>query len=335
MPLISIIIPIYNVEKYLETCIDSVLTQTFTDFECILVNDGSPDNSPKICDEYAKKDERIKVIHKENGGLSSARNAGLDVALGEWIGFVDSDDWVDPEMFNVLYQNAIKHDADVSICGVMRVSEGREIIQPMDKRDLNVVLTPKETLLLMFHWKSFMDGYSVNKLFKKRVIKKKNLRFSETVRYMEDVLFCYDVFKNVDKVHYTSQPYYFYRQRKSSITQTMGFTTAAHTAIEVFDKLHKIEQDLEILQKIVLKKQCFITRICIDCVYENKKDEAFKTNVRILKKSFFSGDTLPLRWRCKIFVLIFFPFILSHYNKWGRSSLRFIRHTMWKKVRCK
>jgi glycosyltransferase involved in cell wall biosynthesis len=85
MPKISVIVPVYNVEKYLAKCIDSILEQKFTDFECILINDGSPDNSPAICDEYAKKDERIKVIHKENGGVSSARNAGLDVAQGEWI----------------------------------------------------------------------------------------------------------------------------------------------------------------------------------------------------------------------------------------------------------
>ena len=91
---VSAIVPVYNVEKYIYRCVDSILNQTFSDFELILVDDGSPDNCPQICDEYAKKDSRIKVIHKENGGLSSARNAGLDIASGEWISFIDSDDWI-------------------------------------------------------------------------------------------------------------------------------------------------------------------------------------------------------------------------------------------------
>lgn len=97
MPKISIIVPVYNVEKYLRKCIDSILNQTFKDFELILIDDGSTDESGKICDEYNLKDNRIKVIHKENGGLSSARNAGLDIAQGEYIGFVDSDDWIESD----------------------------------------------------------------------------------------------------------------------------------------------------------------------------------------------------------------------------------------------
>jgi len=123
MPKISVIVPVYNVEKYLAKCIDSILAQTFTDFECILINDGSPDNSPAICDEYAKKDERMKVIHKENGGVSSARNTGLDIAQGEWITFADSDDWVDENYLELMYSNAIKNNCDLSICGFKSVDE--------------------------------------------------------------------------------------------------------------------------------------------------------------------------------------------------------------------
>ena len=103
---ISIIVPVYNVEKYLPTCVDSILCQTFTNFELILVDDGSTDRSGIICDEYEKKDTRVKVIHKENGGLSSARNAGLYIAKGKYIGFVDSDDFIDKEMYIVLYDEA-------------------------------------------------------------------------------------------------------------------------------------------------------------------------------------------------------------------------------------
>ncbi|WP_227166600.1 glycosyltransferase, partial [Enterococcus faecium] len=111
---ISIIVPVYKVEKYLRKCVDSILAQTFTDFEVILVDDGSPDNSGKICDEYAEKDNRVRVIHKENGGLSSARNAGIDVARGKYLGFVDSDDYIDEDMYEILYENLKIHDADIS-----------------------------------------------------------------------------------------------------------------------------------------------------------------------------------------------------------------------------
>ena len=113
MPKVSIIVPVYNTEKYLARCIDSILAQTFTDFELILVNDGSKDNSGKICDEYAQKDSRIVVIHKENGGVSSARNKGIDVAQGEWISFVDSDDWISSD-----FLSSFTYDADLMICGI-------------------------------------------------------------------------------------------------------------------------------------------------------------------------------------------------------------------------
>lgn len=114
---ISVIVPVYNVEKYLPRCIDSILNQTYKNLEIILVDDGSPDNCPAICDEYAQKDSRIKVIHKANGGVSSARNAGIDVATGEYIGFVDSDDWIEPDMYEYLLINATKYKAEISKCG--------------------------------------------------------------------------------------------------------------------------------------------------------------------------------------------------------------------------
>ena len=121
MPKISVIVPVYNVEKYLRKCIESILNQTFREFELILVDDGSTDSSGKICDEYALKDSRIKVIHKENGGASSARNAGLDVAKGEYIGFVDSDDWIEMDMYGELYRLIKENNTDISVCGINNI----------------------------------------------------------------------------------------------------------------------------------------------------------------------------------------------------------------------
>lgn len=115
-PLISIIVPVYNVEKYLSRCIDSILSQTFFDFEILLIDDGSTDGSPIICDKYANKDSRVRVFHKKNGGVSSARNMGLEYALGEWITFVDSDDWIDNNMYTLLYEETISSNADIVLC---------------------------------------------------------------------------------------------------------------------------------------------------------------------------------------------------------------------------
>ncbi|HEL7541574.1 TPA: glycosyltransferase, partial [Enterococcus faecalis] len=129
MPKISIIVPVYNVEKYLEKCVRSILAQTFTDFELILVDDGSPDSSGAMCDQFAEQDERVKVIHKENGGLSDARNAGIEIATGEYLGFVDSDDYIADDMYELLYTNIVKEDADLSICGIYDVYEGKEPVE--------------------------------------------------------------------------------------------------------------------------------------------------------------------------------------------------------------
>lgn len=127
MPLISVVVPVYKVEPYLRRCVDSILAQTFTDFELILVDDGSPDNCGAICDEYAQKDLRVHVIHQENGGLSAARNAGIDWMFANsdsrWLTFVDSDDWVHPQMLELLYRAALEHDVKVSICGYQETSE--------------------------------------------------------------------------------------------------------------------------------------------------------------------------------------------------------------------
>ncbi|EGP5467598.1 glycosyltransferase, partial [Enterococcus faecium] len=139
---ISIIMTVFNVEKYLAKAIDSVLLQTFADFELILVDDGSSDRSGEICDEYQQRDKRIKVIHQPNSGVSSARNTGLENAQGKFIGFVDSDDYIESDMYEFLYNNLIEEKADLSICGIYDVYEGKE---PQAKTPGHYVLTKDET----------------------------------------------------------------------------------------------------------------------------------------------------------------------------------------------
>ncbi|MDV4769588.1 glycosyltransferase, partial [Enterococcus faecium] len=173
---ISIIVPVYKVEPYLRKCVDSILAQTFTDFEVILVDDGSPDNSGKICDEYASKDSRVRVIHKKNGGLSSARNAGIDVARGKYLGFVDSDDYIEKDMYELLYDNIVKEQADLSICGIYDIYAGKKVkILPEEYKVLDKVSAMK----IVLEAQSF-SVHAVNKLYKKELFNK--------IRYPENII---------------------------------------------------------------------------------------------------------------------------------------------------
>ena len=119
--IISVIVPVYNVEEYLERCVDSILRQTYTNLEVILVDDGSTDNCPQICEQYASFDKRVRVIHQSNGGLFAARNAGIDAAKGEYLSFIDSDDFISEDMYTSLYGNLKKYDADIAACGMERI----------------------------------------------------------------------------------------------------------------------------------------------------------------------------------------------------------------------
>ena len=148
MILVSIIVPVYNVEKYLERCLDSLINQTLKDIEIILVDDGSTDDSGNICDKYAKKDKRIKVIHKENGGLSDARNIGLSIANGRYLQFVDSDDFIHKQMIEILYNTIINNNADISICDFDKVYENTKIKYNTKEISLNFTLDTLNIIIL-------------------------------------------------------------------------------------------------------------------------------------------------------------------------------------------
>lgn len=182
MPQISVIVPVYKVEPYIHRCVDSILAQTFTDFELILVDDGSPDACGAICDEYAAQDARVRVIHQANGGLSAARNAGLEVAEGKYVMFCDSDDYVDSIWCETLYKTICENEDAFIVCDVMRVSEITPIMQKW--QELSLV---RQSYFEVF--KQGLSGFSVNKVFNRDKIEKAGLRFDESVKYAEDVPF--------------------------------------------------------------------------------------------------------------------------------------------------
>ena len=214
-PLVSIIIPVYNVEKYIEKCIDSIINQTYKNLEIILVDDGSPDGCPEICDKYALQDSRIKAIHKKNGGLSDARNAGLDIMKGEWVIFIDSDDFVSPYHVENLYYLVKKFNTNIAITSFeCFYNENKKFIYKKITNEKVLIHTSKEAIENMFYNK-FYKFYAWGKIYHKELFH--NIRFPKGKIY-EDLSTIPLILLNIDKVAFCDMKDYFYLQRKDSIT---------------------------------------------------------------------------------------------------------------------
>lgn len=216
-PLISVIVPVYKVEQYLTECVESILAQTYKNLEIILVDDGSPDKCPEICENLAKKDARIRVIHKKNGGLSSARNAGLDIATGAYTAFVDSDDSVDPDMLSTMYQWLIDNDADVAMCGTVKCFDAGE--RDYIDRSFPVKYFTRDAALRSFlYHRERMASAVWNKLFDSRFFHgDQAIRFPEGLN-SEDYFVLSRVYNRMKGLYFNSCPFYQYRIRSNSIT---------------------------------------------------------------------------------------------------------------------
>ncbi len=298
--LVSIIVPIYKVEEYLPACIDSILKQTYSNLEIILVDDGSPDRCGFICDEYAKEDSRIVVVHKENGGLSDARNAGLDIAKGEYLSFVDSDDIVHPEFINCLLNSALSYDADLVICDINNFTNGNEISfhkifdYPVKERNKS------------FYYYSIYNYYSKvepssnivvawNKLYKKSIWK--NLRYPKG-KLHEDIFVIHEVLANARKILRINVPLYYYRQREGSIMSKLSerniidHSEAANKRIKFFEKFgDKRLSELSV-------NYYYSDLVNLSFNYKNKKANS------IIKKSFVKiliNHNLSLKLKLKLF----------------------------------
>ena len=225
--LISVIVPIYSIDKYIGICIESIIKQTYRNLEIILVDDGSPDKCPEICDLYASKDSRIKVIHKPNGGLVSARKAGLLASHGEYIGYVDGDDWIDSEFYQSLYSAITKYDADIAIAGFSRDLFSKS--QPM-LNSISPGFYSGEKLQDMYEkmicnddfFKHGITTYVWNKLFKRDVLMQKQLEVDNRITIGEDAAVVYPVLLDCKKVCITDNCDYHYRQREDSMLKTSG-----------------------------------------------------------------------------------------------------------------
>lgn len=265
-PLISVIVPVYKVELYLRQCVDSLLAQTYSNLEIILVDDGSPDNCPLICDEYARKDSRIRVIHKENGGLSDARNVGIAAARGEYIGFIDSDDWVMPDMYEYLYNGMQQYGADITVCEYyevwakkyratyrpeVRIFEGSDVV--------NAILMLK------------VGSYAWNKLYKREL-------WGDEIRYpagklYEDVRTTYRVFENAKLVAALPEPKYFYRRTGESITSNNSIRNKAQSVEARIERFERIADQYPASRDFMLKDMYRFTPDLRKAIVNNSPEE--------------------------------------------------------------
>ena len=287
MPELSIIVPVYKVEPYLPKCIDSILAQTFTDFELILVDDGSPDHCGEICDEYAARDERIIVIHQENRGVSAARNAGLDIARGKYIGFVDSDDWIHPEMYEKMIRIAVSNAALIVGCEVLDVVDEEALT---NEKKTAVPSYPEMisfdcvTLLEdVFNKPGKLMRFCFNKVFRSDLIRKCGAKFPQNVSVWEDFLFLVDLYSDMYKSEATAvnaymikEYLYYYRQRMQSATKMDSFSMKSNkTFYSRFMK--KIRKDCPVFTQNAL---VFYVDSCIGLM---KKYRENKNRIQVFK----------------------------------------------------
>ncbi|WP_455794815.1 glycosyltransferase [Clostridium butyricum] len=212
--LISIIVPVYNIEKYISVCVESILNQTIKNIEIILVDDGSSDSSGNICDRYSMLDNRIKVIHQKNKGLSGARNSGIDIAQGKYIGFVDGDDFIYPDMFECLYNLLEKNNADCACCGYDYFDEIKNKVRKINRNNKIYYMNDVEAIENVF-FSQYYEFYAWNKLWKTNKFNK--IRYPEG-RIFEDISTTYELFKQCKNVIYIQSSKYVYRVRTGSIT---------------------------------------------------------------------------------------------------------------------
>ncbi len=290
-PLISIIVPIYKVEKYLNRCLDSIINQTYKDLEIILVDDGSPDNCGRICDEYELKDNRIKVIHKENGGLSDARNVAIDIAKGEYITFIDSDDYVTIDYVESLYNIINKYNAEMSISLPNSFKEGTIPAEYIESKK-EKIFDPRMAVSTMFYQELF-DNYAWAKLYHKSLFD--NIRYPKGLLF-EDLPTTYKLMFKCKTIVFINYKNYYYLQRNDSIEGGAFNKEKYESALTVIEMMEK-DPDIHLIHKSYLcRKISFLFHILLQVpngnpiakfLFEEIKKYRFSviTNPKARKKS--------------------------------------------------
>ena len=303
--LISVIVPIYNVEKYLDRCIKSIVNQSYTNLEIILVDDGSPDRCGEICDEWVKKDNRIKVIHKENGGLSDARNAGIEIAKGEYLSFIDSDDYVNKDFIKILYNLLIENNSDISMCGVCETKKDEDINKEIGKGNIRNILS-KNAL----EGKEHVYCVAWNKLYKKSIFK--NIRYPKG-KIHEDVAVIYKIMYYSEKISITDSKLYFYFSAPESIMRSkfsekrLEILDALKDSYEFFIKRNEENYAYFVLMDflntiLALYKECYLLEEDKKKVKRDLRKKYKKTYKKVI-----SNSNTSLKMKLKYTIYDFLP----------------------------
>ncbi len=293
---ISVIVPVYNVEEYLDECLVSIVNQTYKNLEILVIDDGSTDNSGKMCDDWAKKDKRIKVFHKENGGLSSARNVGLKHATGKWIGFIDSDDYIDVTMYEKMLLNS--KDAEMVSCGVYAFSksEGHKVEYPYKKINSN-----SDVIKTIF---KISDPMVWHRIYLKSYIN--DLLFIEEVKIAEDYPFIYSYLDKIKNVAHVNESLYYYRQRENSLIHVMD-PKKFITSIESLSIANSYLEKYNVFERYNLQSDC----ICNFYIYKHKlgKNYDYSKYEKIINSYIQKGilkRKIGLKNKFKLIIAIYF-----------------------------
>lgn len=303
-PVLSIIVPVYNVEEFLVECIDSILNQSFKDFELILVDDGSPDRCPKICDEYSMKDQRVIVIHKNNGGLSSARNAGIDIARGDYISFIDSDDFISIDYYEKNINFLLTHtNFNILVLQVCHYDNIQNIVIKNDRRKL---LNNKDVVNYMMSMEYI--GSAWISIYKKDIFN--NLRFPEG-RIFEDGFVLIDIIKKAGHVFISDIGTYYYRKRDCSIMHKKksikDWCDILTTHLKQLDYCHSISDDKKLF--IAKYESCYLALIYASIEFPNESFDEFKFKFEQFDYSFVQlYNVVNTKSLIKLYILKLFGF---------------------------
>lgn len=310
--LISIIVPVFNAEKYLTKCLDSILGQTYKNIELLLINDGSTDGSPAICDKYAKTDKRVKVLHKENGGVSSARNMGLELGKGDFVSFVDADDWLELDAISRIIQNISEYNCDAVIFEYSIVDENN-LKQHKNHAHLQGVMNTEKAVECTI---SPVSRFVWSKVFSRKILE--GIKFDNSIHFGEDTLFACEALSNAKSVYYMAEPVYNYYQSSESATR-MDFNPRLFSGVIAYKKLVDFAQNsypaiVDVAQSAYKNLVVNVLKILM----QNKNYAEFNYKKKELKYEVRSGllmllfsKKIPTRLKLKFITGAYFPVLLG------------------------
>ncbi|MEE1101372.1 MAG: glycosyltransferase [Agathobacter sp.] len=319
--LITVMIPAYNAQKYIGRCIESLIEQTYKDIEILIVNDGSKDSTKSICEEYSKKDERVRLVNQENGGEGAARNTGLIEARGKYLTFVDADDYVKDDFIERLYTNLVKNDARLAICGFTELREDTVLNETSGE----ISIMNQETGMEMLLREDSFKGYVWNKIFDLDIIRQNKLSFDVSLAVWTDVLFVFQYMRHIDKIVFDPTPEYYYIYLETSVSHGGGNNVIAvdksYSAIRAKEQMVDFipENYLKVRRQLAIRFVQSSLAVLRNIGYSNNQGQykQFKDNSILYIKKYYKSVKKYLSRKERILsrLAIYFPFLLIRIYK--------------------